>query len=220
MISVIINKQKYNVPTSWDDVTYSQWLNTLNETDTLKLASFITDIPLNYLEALSDFQLNKIGYLLNFLKTEIDGNCQIDVVDIRLDEWGKKIELQQLVEKNKDNLLPFLKNIVKIYIQNDNDSIVYVYKMAFNLLDQLKKILEIESEQLHVRPTSEQINAGLDMFDEFGVMNTIKAVALGNILNFDNVLKIKYNVVFLFLKMSKTETIYQENYRKLLNANR
>ena len=220
MIKVLINKQKYNVPTSWDDVTYSQWLNTLNETDTLKLASFITDIPLNYLEALSDFQLNKIGYLLNFLKTEIDGNCQIDVVDIRLDEWGKKIELQQLVEKNKDNLLPFLKNIVKIYIQNDNDSIVYVYKMAFNLLDQLKKILEIESEQLHVRPTSEQINAGLDMFDEFGVMNTIKAVALGNILNFDNVLKIKYNVVFLFLKMSKTETIYQENYRKLLNANR
>src|SRR3990172_7640670 len=141
MIKVLINKQKYNVPTSWDDVTYSQWLNTLNETDTLKLASFITDIPLNYLEALSDFQLNKIGYLLNFLKTEIDGNCQIDVVDIRLDEWGKKIELQQLVEKNKDNLLPFLKNIVKIYIQNDNDSIVYVYKMAFNLLDQLKKIL-------------------------------------------------------------------------------
>ena len=220
MISVIINKQKYNVPTSWDDVTYSQWLNTLNETDTLKLASFITDIPLNYLEALSDFQLNKIGYLLNFLKTEIDGNCQIDVVDIRLDEWGKKIELQQLVEKNKDNLLPFLKNIVKIYVQNDNDNIVYVYKMAFNLLDQLKQTLEIESEQLHVRPTSEQINAGLDMFDEFGVMNTIKAVALGNILNFDNVLKIKYNVVFLFLKMSKTETIYQENYRKLLNANR
>lgn len=231
MIKVIINKEKFNIPTSWNDVNYSDWILTLNETDSYKIVSLITKIPLEYLKALPKQELDKIDFLLSFLKTDIDFqnyDIEIEKVDIFRESWGKKIEIQQLIEKQKENLLPYLKDIIRIYIpvvvnqftDTDRDNIIYVFKLAYNLIEQLKVILDNEHEQLHVRPTSDQTNAGVDMYDAFGVMNTIRAVALGNILNFDEVLKVKYNVIFLYLKMNKTDGIFQENYRKILERKR
>jgi hypothetical protein len=47
-------------------------------------------------------------------------------------------------------------------------------------------------------------------------MNTVKALANNDILNYEKVLKIEYNTVFIHLLMNKTEGVYKENYRKIL----
>ena len=90
-------------------------------------------------------------------------------------------------------------------------------EMVLDCIEQLKEIIETESKELSIEPTREQRLAGVSMYDEFGIMNTIRAVAQGNILNFDKVLEIEYNVVFIYLKMAKTDSIFQTNYQKVLN---
>jgi hypothetical protein len=91
-----------------------------------------------------------------------------------------------------------------------------LYSIAIAYTNQLKEVVQIEARELKTIPTNEQKSAGVDMFSKFGVMNTVKALANNDILNYEKVLKIEYNTVFVHLLMNKTEGIYQDNYRKIL----
>lgn len=216
MISVLINKDKFNIPTSWYDVTYSQWNEIQNEKDELKLLSIISNIPIELLENFNKNQLEKIEIVLNFLQREIDFKeigKPINPIDISRLSWGKRIEAEQILRNKTDDL----NGIVKCYEVDTNKPIIEVFEIVLDIIEQLRMIVEKETKELHIEPTREQIMAGTSMYEEFGVMNSIRAVAQGNILNFDKVLEIEYNVVFMYLKMQKTDTIFQKNYQKILS---
>lgn len=82
--------------------------------------------------------------------------------------------------------------------------------------EQLQKITTREIAELKTPITNEQRRAGIEMFDVFGVNNTIDALAGGDILKYADVLKMDYNTVFLKLKRSKLEGIYHKNYQKIM----
>lgn len=216
MISVLINKEKFNIPTSWYDVTYKQWNEIQSETDEIKILSIISNIPIELLENFNKNQLEKIGIVLNFLQNEIDFKeigKPLNPIDISRQSWGKRIEAEQILRNKSDDI----NGIVKCYEVDTNKPIIEVFEMVLDIIEQLKIIIETEAKELSVEPTREQKLAGVSMYDEFGIMNTIRAVAQGNILNFDKVLEIEYNVVFMYLKMAKTDSIFQTNYQKVLN---
>lgn len=216
MIGVIINKIPFNVPTSWYDVTYSQWQQIQNEKDELKILSVITNIPINLIEHFTTNQLNKVATLLLFMQTPIDLNAidkPINPIDIKRCSWGKKIECEQLLKNNPNDI----DGIIKCYELDIEQPIVEVYSMVLDIIEQLKAIIEREATELNVEQTREQVAAGSSMYEEFGVMNTIRSVAQGNILNYDKVLEIEYNVIFMYLKMAKTDTIFQTNYQKAIS---
>lgn len=215
MISVLINKEKFNIPTSWSDVMYSQWTKIQNETDEIKILSIITNIPTDLLINFSQGQLEKIGVLLSFLQTSLDFKSigkPKNPINIKMATWGQRIEAEQLLRNKADDI----DGIVKCYKLNDMP-IIEMFEMVLDIIEQLKIIIETEAKELSLPPTREQTMAGASMYEEFGVMNTIRAVAQGNILNFDRVLEIEYNVVFIYLKMAKTDSIFQTNYQKVLN---
>lgn len=215
MISVLINKEKFNIPTSWNDVMYSQWTKIQTETEEIKILSIITNIPTDLLINFNQGQIEKIGVLLSFLQTRLDFKSigkPINPINIKLCTWGQRIEAEQLLRKKSDDI----DGIVKCYKLNDMP-IIEMFEMVLDIIEQLKIVIETEAKELSVPPTREQTLAGALMYEEFGVMNTIRAVAQGNILNFDKVLEIEYNVVFIYLKMAKTDTIFQTNYQKVLN---
>jgi len=215
MISILINKEKFNTPTSWNDVMYSQWTKIQNEKDEIKILSIITNIPTDLLINFNQGQLEKIGVLLSFLQTPLDFDNigkPVKPIDIKRQSWGKRIEAEQILRNKSDDI----DGIVKCYKLQDMP-IIEMFEMVLDIIEQLKEIIETEAKELSVEPTREQKLAGVSMYDEFGVMNTIRAVAQGNILNFDRVLEIEYNVVFIYLKMAKTDSIFQTNYQKVLN---
>lgn len=216
MISILINKTSYEVPTSWYDVTYKQWNEIQSEKDELKMLSIITNIPIEFLTNFNQKQLDKIGIVLNFLQTPIDFkdiSKPVNPIDIKRYSWGKRIEAEQVLRNKADDI----NGIVKCYDLDVNCPIIEVFEMVLDVIEQLKLIIEKESIELHVEQTREQIMAGTSMYEEFGVMNSIRAVALGNILNFDKVLEIDYNTVFMYLKMQKTDSVFQTNYQKVLS---
>lgn len=215
MISILINKEKFNIPTSWNDVMYSQWTKIQSETDDIKILSIITNIPTELLINFNQGQLEMISGLLSFLQTPLDFDNigkPSNTINIKMKTWGQRIEAEQILRNKSDDI----DGIVKCYKLADMP-IIEMFEMVLDIIEQLKEIIETESKELSIEPTREQKLAGVSMYDEFGIMNTIRAVAQGNILNFDKVLEIEYNVVFIYLKMAKTDSIFQTNYQKVLN---
>lgn len=216
MIAVIINKVNYSIPTTWSEVTYFKWQQVQTEKNPLKILSIITSIPLELLENFNQKQINKVELILNFIRTPInlkELGKPINPIDIKRQSWGKRIELEQLLRSKSDDI----NGVVNCYQLDVNLPIIEVFEQVMDIMNQFKDMIERENKELSITPTREQILAGCSMYDEFGVMNTIRSVALGNILNFDRVLEIEYNVVFLYLKMSRTDSIYQSNYQKVLS---
>lgn|SRR3972149_3087469 len=216
MISILINKISYEVPTSWYDVTYKQWHEIQSEKDELTMLSTITSIPIELLENFNQNQLDKVGIVLNFLQNPIDfkdiGKPK-NPIDIKRQSWGKRIEAEQLLRNKIDDI----DGIIKCYDVDINCPIIEVFELVLDIIEQLKLIIEREEKELNVEQTREQVAAGSSMYEEFGIMNSIRSVAQGNILNFDKVLEIEYNVIFMYLKMQKTDGIFQSNYQKLMS---
>ena len=171
--------------------------------------------------------------------TTLDG-LKIDLVkDIKEESFGQKIWLHETVKSNQDDLINALADIVLIYSQPqitkkdfdinkinelnnvfDEIFLVSLYATAMFYILQLKNILELESETLSTQPTAEQRHAGIDMFNDFGVMNTIKALAGGDITKYKEVEKIEYNIVYVHMLMNKTQGVFEENYRKIMKNKR
>lgn len=161
------------------------------------------------------------------------------IEDITEATFGQKIYLQQIVNDSGGDILSIIHDVVLVYSQPFIDKsnfdinrleqlkdffndvfLVDLYSTAFGYITQLKDIVTSEANNLRSPPNSDQLAAGVDMFDEFGVMNTVKALAGGDILKFEEVLKIEYNIVFLHMKMNKVQNVFNENYRKVLDQKR
>lgn len=171
--------------------------------------------------------------------TSLDG-FKIDITkDIKEHSFGQKIYLHQLLKDSENDIIKILPDIVLVYSQEqitkkdfdinkinelnnqfDNIFLVSLYATAMNYVLQLKDILEAEHNVLSSEPTREQKLAGIDMFNDFGVMNTIKALAGGDVLKYDAITKLEYNVVFTHMVMNKVQADFEDNYRKVLKQSR
>lgn len=168
----------------------------------------------------------------------IINNIKLPLVeDIRDKTFGQKISIHELL-KGTDDVMECLEEIVLIYAQpyiddsefdinrveelkNSLEGLFFVdlYSTAKHYIMQLNKIVEKEAEELSTTPTTEQIQAGVDMFEEFGVANTIKSLAGGGNdwgLRIPEVERMEYSVAFLVMRMNKVQGIFSDNYRKVL----
>lgn len=213
---------KYNIPTSWADVTLFQFEKLTETDDEFELIELLAGIDKETAKNLSEKNVYQINLLLNFMATPPDlSELKEPTKDITKETFGQKILAQQaedvatlvaIYEMPKFDMdkLEFWIKVMK------HKPLYYVVGKANEYRKRLKEVLEREAKELTVQPKSDHLRAGIDMFNEYGVMNTVKALAGGNILNYEKVLKLEYSVVYLHLKMSKTESIFQDNYSEVL----
>lgn len=62
--------------------------------------------------------------------------------------------------------------------------------------DELEAIANLEKTYLVSNPSPKLFQAGINRLDQFGLMNTLDNLAGGDILKYDEVRKLRYNVVF------------------------
>jgi len=224
MIKVKINKVEYSIKTSWNELTYGEYLNIVEAEDELTSVSILSSIPVDYLLRMDEESLNKLTACLSFMQ-ELPSE-EVEAKDIRESSFGQKILFQQKAkELSQMRVLGVALAIYEYNYKELEESLLEVFKLPFtyvyclglNYIEQLGKICEIEAEHLKSDVTNEQKRAGIDMFNEFEVMNTIDSLAGGNILNYEKVLEIDYNTVFIKLKMLKFASQYKENYAKIMS---
>lgn len=96
-------------------------------------------------------------------------------------------------------------NLFKVDIQN----IEINQAMSFILwiIDELKSVNELEKAYLTSDPDVKFLQAGGNNLNKFGLMNTLDNLAKGDILKYDSIRQLPYNVVFdkQYLEVTKSE---------------
>lgn len=96
-------------------------------------------------------------------------------------------------------------NLFKVDIQN----IEVNHAMSFILwvIDELKSVNELEKQYLTSDPDVKFLQAGGNNLNKFGLMNTLDNLAKGDILKYDLIRQLPYNVVFdkQYLEVTKAE---------------
>ena len=236
MIKLKANKQPFQLAQGWHEVTLKQWKLLEKAQTSHQIAEILTGLEVNddtlfqLLPFLKWFEtpFNKDSWKLP-TQIEIAGQKYSTSINIRNKEYAQKILLQQL--KPTDFLLSIM-----IYMQPVIDKALFdyeraielmpllddvllceLYPLAENIYKQLKRIVDTEREEIVAKPTAEQIRAGIAMFDVFGVNNTIDALAGGDVLKYNDILRLDYNTIFVKLKRNKLESTFKNNYSKIMN---
>jgi len=116
-------------------------------------------------------------------------------------KWGLlKETLPELFARNDFEQLFFLmlkdrgQNPFFIEVQNiePNKAMSFILWM----IDEMKSINELENQYLRSDPDIKLLQAGINELDKFGLNNTLDNLAKGNILDYDKIRQLPYNVVF------------------------
>lgn len=78
------------------------------------------------------------------------------------------------------------------------------------LFEELSTINEVESKMLGHQPINEEVQAGIERFEQFGHYGQLLKLAGGDPLKVDEVKKMRYEDAFLFLAYDKTTYDFQE----------
>lgn len=83
------------------------------------------------------------------------------------------------------------------------------------IIDELKTIRELESNYLRSDPDVKLLQAGINKLDQFGLMNTLDNLAKGDILKYDLIRELPYNVVFDKQYMEVTKADIEKKLSKI-----
>jgi len=228
MIKAKIKNKEYNIKSSWNDLTYQDYINIVNCKENIDAVSILSGIEVETLLKLDEQSLKNLSACISFIQ-ELEQEEVLGCLNIREQTFGQKILLQEKLQIDNKEMIPaYALAIYEYNYEQLEESFLEVLKMSFrdvynrgmNYVNQLSEILKSESIHLKSTPNSEQRRAGIDMFDEFGVMNTIDSLAGGDILKYEQILKIDYNTVFIKQKMLKFANQFQENYTKIMSNKR
>lgn len=94
----------------------------------------------------------------------------------------------------------FLADVQKIEVNHAMSFILW-------LIDEMKTIRELESTYLRSDPDVKLLQAGINKLDQFGLMNTLDSLSKGDVLKYDEVRKLPYNIVFdkQYLEVTKND---------------
>lgn len=97
-------------------------------------------------------------------------------------------------------LHPFLIDVQRIDVNKAMSFILWI-------IDEMKTIRELESQYLRSDPDVKLLQAGINKLDQFGLLNTLDNLAKGDILKYDSIRELRYNVVFdkQYLEVTKAE---------------
>jgi len=97
-------------------------------------------------------------------------------------------------------LHPFFIDVQRIEVNEAMSFILW-------LIDEIKTIRELESAYLRSDPDVKLLQAGINKLDQFGLMNTLDNLAKGDVLKYDSIRELRYNVVFdkQYLEVTKSE---------------
>jgi hypothetical protein len=216
MIKFKTQIKDFNLPTSWSDIKFSDYLKlqSSNEIEALKILTGLNEIELQliniedivpYIEFLQDdiSQIEPLNFINDtILPTDI-GECTFEdkILACRsIDNISKVISIYSKLDENE--------------ILNSNCESVF---SAYNyLILQLKSIIERDNGRLKSDITIEQKQAGIDMFNELGDFNTIDMIAEKYGYSHSEVEQLSYNLIFLILLKSNISAKFESNYTKLM----
>lgn len=239
MIKLNSELKSFEVANSFSDITFEQYNEIMSPNVTqFRQIEILTGLQpaeavVLDLEILSDH--------LAFLKEDpfesiepndfltVEGVSILLPSDIGEKSWEQQIVASEAMRENKPlsvlacYVQPIFKN--SPFVLDELEDIEFklskipmhdLFAAANFIKNQLIEIEEKERELLKSDISYEQIRAGIDMFNQLGVFNTIDLIAGGDVLKYDAVLKIDYNTILNKLFKLNLTAKFEKNYHEII----
>jgi hypothetical protein len=136
MITIKLNNEPHEFPTSWADVTYSQWVALMELPDnTMEYVSLFTGIPIDTLKKMQIIGLDSLLNALSFLNTKPEmpgsvlkcGKYPIpEFFNIQQESLGQFEDMRDTFKKMDNTIIGIIKSYktyVAIYLQKIRDGV-------------------------------------------------------------------------------------------------
>ena len=232
MLRFKIGFRKYiSIPSSWDDLTYSQVMAMSKCEDDISVIKIATGLN----EANSMQVLPYLQFLLEPISIDDEQPAtmfnDIEICDIRTKSFGQKLMIQN--EVKKCTMKESICKIISIYfmegkfhperINQESEKLhqkgfLELYRVALNLINQLKEIIETENRMLKFSPTPEQQRAGIKEFEILGDFNVVDELSQAMRLTYQEVEDTNYNTIFAKLLKMNISAKFDKKYREIMTS--
>ena len=131
--------------------------------------------------------------------------------------WLVRKELPELITGSQfEEALEALCLDLGYRVKADQIRVEEALPVLLYILDQLTLISELEQNYLVSPPDNDLLNAGIKDLDELGALNVIDSLAGGDLLKWEGIKALPYNIVFDKLRKNTLEAAIQKRYAKII----
>jgi hypothetical protein len=214
-VKINISDRSYSLPTGWSEVDIEQIINTESPKECIHV---LGNIPLEIVNQLSESQLFSLYKIVNFIEDEesieelIDES--IECIDISLLPWE---DFEKARGYAGMQLYKSLYHICKTYYPYENKS-VRLFSLGYNILKQIEVFLSHYEDMFKEEPDSDEISAGVENLNAFGMWATAYNLAGRDVLKIDQVLKMPVIEIYTALYYSYRERKYMNSLMNIKNS--
>jgi hypothetical protein len=206
MVKIIINKKEnYNLRIDFDNLTFGEFLELrkLNNTEnrTIGQLSILANMPVELAQKLNNHKIEQLKPFLEFLQDTETIKCKPlteEITNIKVgNETWHKIEQVKMLLKDVEPM-DVADKIVSIYLPIDiklmlmPDAIAIVNYFFTEIKEFFAKFVRLND----YKPDNDELMAGVKQLDYLGYVNTLDALAQGNLLNYDGILNTNADTVY------------------------
>jgi hypothetical protein len=225
MVKIILNKKEtYNLRIDYDNITFGEFLelrklNKIADRTNAQIA-VLANMPLKKVNRLSPLAIEQVKPFLEFLEETETLKCKQlseDISSIKIgDETWHKLEQVRMLLKDVEPL-DVADKIVAIYV--DIDLTNKLMPEAMGIINyffcEIKEFFAKFVRLNDYKPTNDELMAGVKQLDYLGYVNTLDALAQGNLLNYDGILKTSADTVYTKLLKDFEASEYAKRLNKL-----
>jgi hypothetical protein len=206
MVKIIINKKEnYNLRIDFDNLTFGEFLELrkLNNTENRTVAqlSILANMPIELAQKLNNYKIEQLKPFLEFLQDTETIKCKPlseEITNIKVgNETWHKIEQVKMILKDVEPM-DVADKIVSIYLPIDiklmlmTEAIAIVNYFFTEIKEFFAKFVRLND----YKPDNDELQAGVRQLDYLGYVNTLDALAQGNLLNYDGILNTNADTVY------------------------
>ena len=206
MVKIIINKKEsYNLRIDFDNLTFGEFLELrkLNNTEnrTIGQLSILANMPIELVQKLNEFKVEQLKPFLEFLQDTETIKCKPlseEITNIKIgNETWHKIEQVKMLLKDVEPL-DVADKIVSIYLSIDIKELLMPEALGIvnYFFTEIKEFFAKFVRLNDYKPDNDELMAGVKQLDYLGYVNTLDALAQGNLLNYDGILNTNADTVY------------------------
>jgi hypothetical protein len=206
MVKIIINKKEnYNLRIDFENLTFGEFLELrkLNNTEnrTIGQLSILAKMPIELAQKLNEYKIEQLKPFLEFLQDTETIKCKPlseEITDIKVgNETWHKIEQVKMLLKDVEPM-DVADKIVSIYLPIDIKTMLMPEAISIvnYFFTEIKEFFAKFVRLNDYKPDNDELMAGVKQLDYLGYVNTLDALAQGNLLNYDGILNTNADTVY------------------------
>jgi hypothetical protein len=224
MIKLKVQKREITIKTSFNDCTVND-LEAIGERTVENVIKALTDLPHEWIDRIdSETKLFIFGMAeflddLEFLNVPnpekiIDvGECSFENIEI----------IKQAMNANPQhhNVIPLIcrRYMGNEWVDSNNKNVLKVYSQGLQIFDSFRVFMERHKELNELFETQngdDLTEAGIEALESFGIFGTIYQICDGKPWLFDSLLQAKAEPVYMALRYSKAQSMFQDNLKRII----